>query len=247
MNGLSILNTWLNKNDPVNCIQRIFEIYHSFYKTSYKYIDKIRRWWLEKISYPLFRYNINSIETETAKLLFNHPDLLVFVLTRFLISLQMYIDLCKSITLEELLDVLFPPNTVNIKINRDIIDSKFTVLGYNLVIRSPLVTDLDDINTDKFAITTLDVDVQRRNFIISQIVYNTKNETDYSIAPIIYEKEFKLNSDGKLVNPNYILDHDLLEEDLVYYRLMISQIMVFVGGFFHEITKLYFVDTNKAK
>lgn len=247
MSGTSILNTWLKKSDPVESVKKLFDIYSSFYKSSNKYADKIRKWWLENISYPIFRFKIHRIEIETSKLLFEHPDLLVFILTRFLISLQMYVDLCKNITIEDLINVLFPPNSITIKINRDMIDSKYIILGYSLIVRSYIVTDLDDIKTDKFAITTLDADIQRRDFIIAQTVYNTYDESRQSTAPIFYSKEFRLNSDGRLVNPNYILDHSLLEEDLLYYKLMISQIMVFIGGFFDEITKIYFINTTKNK
>lgn len=244
MNGPSILNTWLRKNDPVLFIKDLFDIYNSFYKTSYKYIDKFRQWWLEKVSYPIFRFKIHKTEVATAKLLFEHPDLLVFVLTRFLISLQIYVDTCKSASLDELLDMLFPKNSIFIKINKDIINSNYTILGYQLMIRSCLVTDINDLKSDKFAITILDADVQRRDFTISQTVYDTFDESKYTTAPIIYSKEFRLAMDGKLTNPNYILDHSLLEEDLIYYKLMISQIMAFIGGFFNEITKIYFVHTE---
>lgn len=227
----------------MNILTELFDIYIDYNKESNKFIDKVRRWWIEKITYPLLRYKVYKVGVNTAKLLFDHPDLLVFVLTRFLICLQIYVDKYQNITVEELLNILFPPNTISLKINRDIIDSQYTILGYTLNIRSPLVTDFDNPKLDKFAILSLDADVQRRDYTISQIVYNTDND-NISLAPVLYNKEFRLTANGRLSNPNYILDHSLLEEDLMYYRLMISQIMSFVGGFFDELTKIYFIKTN---
>ena len=227
----------------MNILSELFDIYADYNKESNKFIDKIRRWWIEKVTYPLLRYKVYKVGVNTSKLLFDHPDLLVFVLTRFLICLQLYVDKYKNITVEELLNILFPPNTISLNIKRDLIDSQYTILGYNLNIRSPLVTDFDDPKLDKFAILSLDADVQRRDYTISQIVYNTDSD-NISLASVLYNKEFKLAANGRLSNPNYILDHSLLEEDLIYYRLMISQIMSFVGGFFDELTKIYFIKTK---
>lgn len=243
MNGQSTLNTWLKKNDPLAVLTELFDIYISYNKESNTFLDKIKRWWIEKVTYPLLRFKVHRVGIKTAKLLFEHPDLLVFVLTRFLICLQVYVDKYGNTTVEDLLNILFPPNTISLRIDRDIVGSQYSILGYSLNIRSPLVIDLNNISSDKFAILSLDANIQRKDYTISQIVYNTDSD-NISLAPIIYNKEFRLTANGKLSNPNYVLDHTLLDEDLVYYRLMISQIMSFIGGFFDELTKIYFLKTK---
>lgn len=244
MSGLSILNTWLNKNDPVKYINKTFDIYVDFNAhISGGFINKIKRWWIEKVTYPIMRHKVKKIQIDTANLLYDHPDLLVFVLTRFLLSLQMYIDIYKDITIEQLLDALFTPNTISINIDKDIVDSnKYLILGYNITIRSYIVSNLLNRAEDKFAITSISTNIEKSNYTISQIVYDTNDKNNFSMANVLYSKEFRLTPDGKLSNPNYILDNSILEEDLMYYRLMVSQFMAFIGGFFDELTKIYFID-----
>lgn len=246
MSGPSIANTWLKSNDPVKAVYKMFEIYNEYNSLSDSFIDKIKKWWVEKVSYVFHRNKVKRIEISTAITLYDHPDALVFIFTRFLVALQTYIEIMK-INIEEIISALFPNNMVSLRIKTDTISGNmFAILNYELTIRSCIVTtnEEDKIN-DKFAITSIEVDLYNNTFIISQRAYDTNTESNYNTSKLLYSKEFRLDTDGRLSNPNYILDKTLLDEDILYYRLIISQLMIFVGGFFDEITKLYFISINK--
>lgn len=240
MNGPSILNNWLNKSDPIKGLTKAFEIYHT-YNTSYdKSFGKIKRWWIENVSYPLYRWRMNRLQIKTITILYNHPDLLIFILSRFLLALKVYSDFVKF-SIEELLDQLFPDNSFSLQLQTNPIafnQTDLSFIGYNLVIRSFLTTDQDQ---KKYAITSIEADLVKQEYTISQIAYDTDDENKYSTADILYTKEFRLGQDGKLSNPNYILDKSLLDNDLIYYKLIVSQIMAAVCGFFDEITRLYYI------
>lgn len=248
MNGLALLNSWLKNNDPYEYIDKVFEIYNAYNtKSKYDIINRIKHWWIEKVSYPLLRYNINKSQIKTAKLLYNHPDFLVFVVTRFLVALQSYSNRIKDVTPQMIIDNLFPNHDVVVHMKSTVIQNGFQVYNYSIYVRSfiPATIDDDDNNTeDKVTITNLEVDVHKRTYVISQKIYNTNKIEEYPTADILFYKEYRLEEDGKLSNPNYALDRSLLDEDLIYYKIMISQLLIFVGGMFDTITTLYFADLN---
>lgn len=243
MSGQSILNTWLKNNDPVRYVLKAFEICTK-YNTKPKYFNRLKKWWVEKISYPIFRYKVRKSEIKTSLILYDHPDLLIFILSRFLLALKTYSDLSK-LTIEYVLDVLFPNNAISLSLQTNPISfnkNELSLIGYELVVRTYISNNIDAKEEDyKYTLTTINTDIIKQTYTISQIVYDTNDESTFSTAKIIHKKEFKLGADGKLYNPNYVLDKTLLEEDLISYKLIISQIMAFIGGFFDEITKLYFI------
>lgn len=245
MNGpTSILNTWLKSNDPMTIIHDLFSLYNKYNSlTADKFINKIKRWWIEKVSYPLLRHRSKKIQIATVLTLYDHPDCLIFILTRFLVALQVYVERYPKLTVNDIITSLFPNNSISLKIKVDPIDmNAFSVASFELIIRSKIVTDEEDKINDKFAITTVEASIYTGYYTIAQIAYDTDDENRYNTAKILYSKEFRLDDDGRLSNPNYVLDKSLLDEDILYYRLIISQVMVFIGGFFDEMTKLYFID-----
>ena len=243
MNGQQILNTWLKRNDPMIIIHDRFELYNKYNSLKEGFINSIKKWWIRKVSYPLLRHRAKKVQIVTALLLYDHPDFLIFILTRFLVALQVYAEKYPKLTVDDIITALFPNNSIMLKIKIDPINmNAFSVATYELRIKSYIVTNEDDKINDKFAITTVEASIYNNYYTISQIAYDTNDESKYNTSKILYSKEFRLDADGRLSNPNYILDKTLLEEDIMYYRLIISQIMVFIGGFFDEITKLYFIE-----
>ena len=109
MNGQpSILANFLKFNDPVPLLKQIADIIQSYNKQSWNLIDSIRRWWIVKWKYPFFKAKVDGMEKDTADHLFNHPSLLVFVVTRYLVYLSQYCT-AFGIKIEQFLDATFPP------------------------------------------------------------------------------------------------------------------------------------------
>lgn len=245
MSGLATLNSWLKNNDPYKYVDKIYDIYLSYNtKSRFNIIDKIKHWWIEKVSYPLLRYKIIKSQRDTAILLYDHPDFVVFIITRFLVSLQAYTNRIKDLTPKMVIEQLFPNKDVIVNMKVLQMPNSYQVQNYSIFVRSLIPTVANDIKGDKISITNLEVDVLSRTYVINQKVYDTNKVEELSTAKVLYYKEFRLDEDGKLSNPNYILDRSLLDDDLIYYKLMISQLMIFVGGMFDTITTIYFIDLD---
>jgi hypothetical protein len=114
-----------------------------------------------------------------------------------------------------------------------------------LIVRSSIVLNLAKPEEDKYTITSLDINVLHNYYHISQICYDNSNSFLSKTSKILFNKEFRLSSDGTLENPNYVFNKSLLEEDLNYYRLMISQLMIFLGGIIDSTTTIFFIDKKE--
>lgn len=120
------------------------------------------------------------------------------------------------------------------------------IIGYEVLVRTliPNPEDLQNREGDKFAITRLEVRVDENVYHISQTCYDTNDPINASTAKVLFDKQFELQSDGTLYNPNYAFSKELFEEDLNYYRLMISQLMVLLGGILEATTTIFFVQVK---
>lgn len=117
---------------------------------------------------------------------------------------------------------------------------------YNVVVRTllPNPKDFKERKEDKYAITRLEVDVDARAYKVAQTCYDTNDPSKAATATVLFDKQFELQRDGTLYNPNYAISKELLEEDLDHFRLMVSQIMVFLGGLLEASSVVYFVEAK---
>lgn len=240
MNGQTILNSFLKNNDPIIFLKELLEIHHKYLKKTNPFIDRLRQWWIEKFTYPYFRYKVYKTQIDTANMIYTTPSVLTQVILRYLKYALSYARLIK-IDLEDLLEKIFPQDFVTLNTRMGITIEGPTIEFLSITIRSFLVDqDNDDPKKDKFVITNIEIDMENMSLNIGQTVYDTDNAEFYKTANIIYSKQFNLSVDGELTNPNYILDKSLLENDMEKYRLMISQLLIFLGGLFDETCKLQF-------
>lgn len=214
---------------------------------------KLKQLYIEHIKYPRFRNKIKKVQMKTAEVLYDHPNYMVFVVTRYITYLLIFCKIFK-ISHQKYLDAIFDIGVLHFEVEYEEYDNPHTgkeikVKSYKLIIRAPIsmTVDVDDDTNDVFGITTLEVEVDTTTYKIRQSVFDCKSLLDVPTARRLYDKEFTLQIDGKLHNPNYILDHSLLEEDLNVYRLMISQIMIFMGCMLDASTQLYFLKNKSSK
>ena len=202
----------------------------------------IRRWWIVKWKYPFFKAKVDGMEEDTADHLFNHPNLLVFVVTRYLVYLSQYCT-AFGIKIEQFLDATFPPGALTMTMKTEDLPNNGTkIVNYNIIIRSVIPKNWHQPTEDKYAVTNLEVDVEARDFKISQTCYDTNDPSKAAASQVIYSKEFQLQRDGTLYNPNYSLSKELLQDDLDYYKLMISQLLLFIGGILEASTIILFLE-----
>ena len=245
MNGQSsTLNNFLKHYDPILIIPKIVKIINGFNKSNWRILDSIRRWWIVKWKYPLMRLKIKRMQDATANFLYKHPDTLVFIVTRYFVYLMQYCNVFK-VDPNTCLDSIFPPDTLYIKMNtEELKDGGAKITNYNIIIKSCIPVNYDKPQDDKFCITSLNVNTESREYTISQTCYDTYNPSLASTAKVLYSKEFTLQENGRLYNPNYAFSEELLEEDLEYYRLMVSQLLIFLGGLLEASTIIFFIEPN---
>ena len=247
MNGQSsILNDFLKRYDPILIIPKIVKIINGYNKSNWRIFDAIRRWWIVKWKYPIMRIIVKQMQDATAKLLYKHPDNLVFIVTRYFVYLMQYCNVFK-VDPNTCLDSIFPPDTLYIKMNTEPLKEGSKITDYNIIIKSCIPVNYDKPQDDKICITNLNVNTESRQYTISQTCYDTYNSSLASTAKILYSKEFTLQEDGKLYNPNYAFSKELFEEDLEYYRIMVSQLLIFLGGLLESSTMIFFIEPNNTK
>lgn len=238
------MTDFLNRHDPSLLLPRMMKIVTDFNRQSWGILDSIRRWWITKVRYPLFRRSVRNTEEHTADLLYEHPDCLVFTVTRYFVFLVQY---CSWLQMEvgKCLDGIFPPGSVYLNLHTEPLpNGSMKITGYEVIVRSliPNPINLKDRSGDKYAVTRLEVDVDQSVFKLAQTCYDTNDSTKASTAPILFDKQFNLQSDGTLYNPNYAFSKKLFEEDMNYFKLMIAQLMILLGGMLEAATTIFFME-----
>ena len=234
MNGPTTLSIFLRKNDPNLFLKELFSMHSKYSKCNDGLMSKIYQWWVEKIKYPYYKYKIYKAQMETVDLLYQDPSLVTPILIRYVQFLLGYCQI-QDLTVDEFLYHLFQDG---IKINYKSDGNR--IVFFSIYIQSLMDKELINTEEDKVATTLIELDLEAYRNKYSQVIFDTSNPFNASTANILQDNHFDLGLDGKLHNPNYILDASLLEEDLQKYRLIISQLMIFLGTVFDEACSLIF-------
>jgi hypothetical protein len=75
---------------------------------------------------------------------------------------------------------------------------------------------------DKYTITKASIDLETATCELTQTIYDCEDEFHAKTANMLKYKFIKINEDGVLVNPNYLLDEALKLEDENSYFYMIA-------------------------
>ncbi len=231
-------------HDPILLLKPLTELCKDYNKDSWRIINSFKRWWVLNITYPLFRRKVFQSESFTAELLFKHPEALILVVTRYFLYLISYSKMF-DINPHTLVASIFPSDMIHMDMDTTTENNNIRLDAIHMVIRSAIVLNLAKPEDDKYAITTINIDTNHQQYDISQICYDNNSAFMSKTSKILYNKEFRLSSDGTLINPNYILNKGLLDDDLNYYRLIISQVMIFLGGLIDSTTTVFFFDKPK--
>ena len=225
----------------------------------FKYLTYLYRLYVKKIRYPIFKHRVQKFSTNTMKFLVDHPDYIVFVVNRLM---EYFIIYCRvfNVKFNDLLNQVIPNNQIEIELFTEDSDNngEIRLNGYNIIVRYniPMIDLTDNENmTDqefknmikessknlKYTLSTLNIDLVKERFDISQIVYNTTDSRYYNSAPVIMNKNFRLGTDGKLYNPNYAINKNLLKDDLNQFKIMILHLLSPIISFI-EITSNMRID-----
>ena len=159
------------------------------------------------------------------------------------------IDYCRvfNLTTTELLDFIFDPGVISLTISHSEPDQngEYSITRYNIVVRSTIPLNLLDSSFDKYTVTSIEVDMEGSTFTLRQVCYDARNEDEAAMANVLFDKSFELDRDGRLRSPNYTISSELFEEDLEHYRLMIAQLMIFMGGLLHSTLQTVSLEPNQ--
>ena len=241
------IQSFINKYDPLKLLQPFIDICNSINKltmdTNYTFFKYLKAIYIVKVKYPLFRRKVKKFEDNTAIYLLDHPNWLVFILSRYLTFFGQFCSIFNA-KFEDILDKLFNKDEFAFTMETKPLANGYEVTSYNMIIRSMLPKELNTLlnnNKDVYIITKLEADLDSKRFNLSQVIYDTTKLEDIKTAKCLSNKEFILKDDGMLYNPNYAIDQSLLEEDLLHYRFMISHIMGCVSELFSSLLILQFV------
>ena len=236
---------FINEYDPMKLLDPFIDIINSFAKNSSKYqvFNTLKKLYIINMRYPLFRRKVEKFEETTVNYLIKHPDMLIFVLSRYLTFFGSYCNIF-NIKFDNVLDDLFNKDEFVLTLETEKIKDNIIVNAYTMIIRSIIPKDADvlfNMDKDLFTITRIEADITRRHFDLSQVVYDTEKFEDIKTAPVISNKEFVLRKDGRLHNPNYAFDINILEDDLMHYRYMIAHIMGCIMDIYDRMLTIKFL------
>jgi hypothetical protein len=250
MNGqLSTLNNYLEKYDPTKIISEMIGMQMDYNKDKTYFgrkielFEYIRLKIIEKYRYIKFKRKVNKMTHKMAEMLCDHPDYLLLLSQR---SMTFFLQYCFAYELDRdkyLASIFGDGVSVNIKsfVTDDGINN---IQAYTIIVRAPMPVDLEDSSKDRFAITTLDAQLEDRTYTLDQVCYDCPTKDMLSMAKVLYHNRFEVGSDGRMVNPNYAISKELFETDMDNYRLIIGQLLVFLAGIIDASSNLMFLERN---
>lgn len=236
-------NTFITKNDPVKLAFELADICKSFNtKRKFKIINILSKLWILKVKYPLFEYRVKKLEDRTVDYLFENPSSFITILNRYIIY---FITYCRTFNLsfQSILDNIFQNKELELEIFSEEYKEGIKINNYNIITRFNMPTVVTAEH--KYTISKINIDLEHSQFELNQVVYDTEISENYLTAKVLYQKYFKLDSEGNLYNPNYFLNKSLLDEDLKYCKYIIMHIMAAIGSIFEATSKLYFIQSSK--
>lgn len=221
---------YLSSYNPTIYLNKMISLINDFNTPRQYILWYLKRLWITKVTFPILSYKANNMMEGTAKTIYKQPNLIIYFLTRYIVYLNEY---CQEFNIQpnDLIDSIFPENTITLEANYEGSAEKndISVTEYTLVVRAPLYVSVYT-RDPYYSITSIHVNITHMDYSIRQIVYDCMDESEYRTAKVIYNKEFALDRDGELKNSNYAISNRLYEDDMMIYRTMISQLLIFMGG-----------------
>lgn len=242
------LSTLQNKYNPLIAIERFTKLINSVNeanKIKNRFIRVIRQLYLIKIECKRFRKFVDKILKVNIKSAIENPDLFLIIATNYILCI---LDYCKltNTNIDDLLAKVFSQNgeeSVSIFFGLNKVDEG-RLSKYHIIVRSK--SPSDRYFKDKFIITKLTVDIDGFTCTIEENIYDCKTYEESKIGNrLIRNKTLRIGNNGRLYNPNYILDTQLLDDDYVIYKFMIIAIMCALSTIVESITAIKIIRAKR--
>lgn len=207
-------------------LDKIQILYNKLSKTG-SLLEKIRLKLFIYFKYNQIRFKMFRIIKKDSITLMKNPERFIVVITSYFCFVLYYSlimrfrfinELIKSFNLEENISI----NTDIDYIEDDNVRANSLINKFKIINRS--VESFKDFNK-RFTITTTSVDLNHNTVEIEQTIYDCDNYFDSKTAKVLYTKYFRIDSNGNIINPNYIFDNSLQKDELEDYKNMISHII----------------------
>jgi hypothetical protein len=214
-----------NKENDVGQLMRLFTMYMKFLnslsnlgmamstqKTWFdKFINKIKLWYFVNWKYPrIQKFAMNSM-SRYLKTVEKYPNRIIPVLLSFIEFLLTYAATAEKDT-EEIIKRVFKENELTIQSNLDLdtTDENVVMDWFNVICRS---TETFDSFENKYTITKANVNLLDGTCELTQTIYDCEDEFHAKTADLLKFKYIKIDGDGNISNPNYLLDSAIKEDD----------------------------------
>lgn len=203
--------------------------------TFYKIIDRIKLFYYVEWKYPRLIKYAQELFYKYIKVLNKEPNQIIPICIEYVEFLLIYSATAQMDT-KDVLNMIFPNKELEIHTNIDNEKDDSKVIMTKLTIISRTKETFDNFK-DKYTITKANIDLDSMTCELTQTVYDCEDEFHAKTAEMIRYKFIKINENGNLVNPNYLLDEALRLEDTNSYLYMITHTVKMLN-----IMVLYLID-----
>lgn len=207
-------------------LDKVQILYNKVSKTG-SFIEKIRLKLFIYFKYNQIRFKMFRIIKKDSTTLMKDPTRFILIITSYFCFILYYSIIMKFKVISDLIKSFNLENSISINtdidhIEDDVIRANSLINKFKIINRSN--ESFKDFN-NKFTITIVSIDLSHNSVEIEQTIYDCDNYFDSRTAKILYSKYFQIDSNGKIINPNYIFDESLQKEELEDYKNMISHII----------------------
>lgn len=201
----------------------------------YKVINRIKLLYYTEWKYPRLVKYAQGLFYEHTKIIDKDPSRFIPICINYVEFLLTYAATAQADN-REILHTIFPNKELEIHTNIDNEDENSEVIMTKLTIISRTKESIENFK-DKYTITKASIDLETATCELTQTIYDCEDEFHAKTANMLKYKFIKINEDGVLVNPNYLLDEALKLEDENSYFYMIAHTIKMLN-----IMILYLID-----
>ena len=174
-------------------------------------INNIKLWYFVNWKYPRIVKFAENTMTKYIKTIEKYPNRIIPIFLSYIEFLLTYAATAEKDT-NDIIKTVFPNNefTIQSNLDEDSTDDMVVMDWFNIICRS---TETFNNFENKYTITKANVDLLSGTCELTQTVYDCEDEFHAKTADMLKFKYIKIDSDGNISNPNYLLDTAIKDED----------------------------------
>ena len=175
-------------------------------------INKAKLWYYVEWKYPrLIKYSTDTL-MKYSKELDKNPSAIFSILLSYIEFLLTYSATAQKDMNKIINSVLENDNSLTIQSNLDLVedDNEAIIEWFNIICRTP---ESFSNFENKYTITKINVNLLDGVCKITQTIYDCEDEFHFKTADVLKFKYMKVDDEGNITNPNYLLDSTIKDDD----------------------------------